>query len=118
MYPVIHNNDIAHIQPASPNEIGPGAVVFYMVNQRPIVHRIVRRRYADGKPSFLICSDFSGKGYWVGAENVFGSVMAIERNGRTMSLQGWRGQIWGWAFSRLWRTLSAVKQKLIANCKW
>ena len=115
MYPVIHNHDIAHIQPVSPGDIEPGAVVFYVVGQHPIIHRVVRQRDDHNKPHFLICADASGKGHWVAAEQIFGKVVAIERNGRTLSLQGWRGQMWGWRFSRLWRGASAVKQALMTH---
>jgi hypothetical protein len=64
---------------------------------------------------YLICADFSGGGNWVPAKSIFGKVIAIERNGCTLSFRGWRGRLWGWWGSRLWCKLSTMRRFL---CKF
>ncbi len=108
MYPLIHDQDIAYLRPINPARARCGAVVLYMVDKRPIVHRIVRRRRAGDALCFLICGDFNRHGHWVAADTVIGQGTCVERDGKMLSLSGWRGQWWGWAFSRLWRGASQL----------
>ena len=115
MYPAICDNDIAYIQPVYPKAIRPGMIVLYMVDKRPIVHRILRQRESGGIREYLICPELARGGDWIPAENILGKVTAVERNGRIFSLQGWRGQLWGWVFSRMLHRTNQYRRALLTK---
>ncbi len=100
MPPAIRDGEVVWIAPLRPGDIVAGRVVLYLrENGRPIIHRVIRRGRRGGRQILYIGSDrFPGRGEWVSPERVYGRVVALERGGRRVRLDGWRGRLWGWVF--------------------
>lgn len=113
MRPAIRDGQVLWLSPATVSSLQRGDVVLYVqATGRPIIHRIVHRRYSAGEWHFFIAADYASvAGEWVLAAQVLGRVVALERAGRRISLEGWRGRLWGWAFLLL-RPLRPLRGRL------
>ena len=106
MLPLIRNGDVVIAQPASDDDLCVGSVVLHRIGpDRLVAHRIVWRGLNDGAISVKTRGDASfGPPDVVGAEQVLGRVVAVQRGDRLVRLDrgGWRlaGTLW----ARLWPT--------------
>jgi Peptidase S24-like len=115
MHPAIRDGEVVWIAPVMGEGLRVGQVVLFRgTNGRPIIHRIVSRQQAGGGWRFLIASDYASvPGEWVSAAQILGRVVALERTGRRIALDGLTGRVWGWAWGLL-RPLRPVLGRLRA----
>ena len=82
MFPFIHNGDLVIIEPAIPERLTTGDVVFYEdANGNLLLHRIIRKHNLDGNSEYQIQADNILKpGGWVSSEQVLGRLSQFCRN--------------------------------------
>jgi signal peptidase I len=84
MHPFVQDRDFITVSPVEDSSIKIGDVVFYSTAEdRIIVHRVIWKYRKDGRVTMLIKGDAtSGFPEKVDIQNIFGKVVAIERNGK------------------------------------
>lgn len=103
MRPFIQDGDLITVSPLRDYPIRVGDVVLYKtVDNRPIIHRVIRKRKIDGRAVFFIKGDATfGEPEEIDTERVLGRVTAIERNGRGKKLDTKLYRIIGLVFAML-----------------
>jgi len=103
MRPFIQDGDLITVSPLRDYPIRVGDVVLYKtVDNRPIVHRVIRKTTIAGKAAFFIKGDATfGPPEKIGMKNILGRVTAIERNGRERRLDTKLHRMIGLAFAML-----------------
>lgn len=103
MHPAIRNGEIVWIVPSVSTQLAMGQVVLYLESSgRPSIHRIIRKQRGHGVPHYYVGSDRMPKvGEWVPASRVLGRVVGVERAGRHVAMDGWRGRLWACFFLTL-----------------
>jgi len=87
MHPTIRAGETVTVEPVS--KIGIGDIVFYRAERGLIAHRVVRIRKENGGAVFLTRGEARGStDEAVLDQHVFGRVLAVERNGRSINLAG------------------------------
>jgi signal peptidase I len=97
MYPSVRDGDTLLVGGLDSCAPRLGDVVLCMRTEtRLAVHRVVRRRWRDGQERYLVKGDRSPTpDGWLPCEAIVGRVVAIERNGRMMRLDGLLGRVAG-----------------------
>lgn len=82
MFPFIQNGDLVVVEPAIPERLKAGDVIFYEdVTGNCLLHRILRKRSLEGSSEFQIQADnILSPGGWVSAEQVFGRLSRFCRH--------------------------------------
>ncbi|MBN1483584.1 MAG: S24/S26 family peptidase [Chloroflexia bacterium] len=103
MHPAIRDGEVVRIAPIRNRRLCLGQVLLCLgAAGRPFVHRLVRRRWSEGQSLLCLASDcFPGPAEWIAARQVLGRVVAIERGGRRIPLDGPRGRLRGWTWMLL-----------------
>jgi hypothetical protein len=84
MTPAIASGDALIVQPASPGALRVGDVVLCRMGNHLVAHRIAGRRRG---PTFLLRCDQTGSDDgWIDAEQILGSVIAVEHNGQRRAI--------------------------------
>lgn len=88
MCPFLPNGSRLQVEYVAPDHITMGDLLVYEVDEALICHRVLRRRARGADYTFLT----KGDGHrtleaWIGAAQVLGRVVAVERRGRELRLQ-------------------------------
>jgi signal peptidase I len=101
MRPLIRDGDFIVVSPVENSSIKIGDVVFYSTTgNKVIVHRLIRKYKQKGRMTVLIKGDASfSSPEKIDIQNIWGKVIAIERNGRKKRLDTKLHQIIGFLLS-------------------
>ena len=123
MHPVVQDGDVLLIRPLPRGELEIGDVVLARLESaRPVVHRILQRRWRQGVESFLLKGDRTATADgWLPADSILGKVTHIQRGGVPIALGGRRGRLSGYVLAgisplNLWRfPLVRATPRLVAR---
>lgn len=88
MSPLIEDRDTIIAESLRHREPRRGAIIVFRDGESLIVHRIIRKRADDGHSLLCQMGDNSSTYSWVGEKAVLGEVMAVEKRGKVIPLQG------------------------------
>ncbi len=87
MYPFIRDGDVITIRPIDPICLNVGDIIFYQVENRLVVHRIIGKKTFDGKIRFTTRGDWSpGSEEEIFDNAVLGKVVTLERNRKILQV--------------------------------
>jgi hypothetical protein len=112
MRPTIRDGEAVTVEPVEPGAVERGDIVLYRTARGLIAHRVVLiERREDSTLVFHLRGDASAScDAPVQAEQILGTVVSVERDGRTVSLVNLRAKILGPAHARVFR----LKTRLLA----
>ena len=104
MFPLIRHGEIVTARPVGLETLRVGDVVLHRIGpERLVAHRIVRLGHSNGQVAITTRGDASlGPGDRVGAEQILGLVVAVERGGRSAPLDRGVRRLAGGMWVRLW----------------
>ena len=100
MQPFIQDNDILEVAPLVGKRINYGDVLLVENEEgKLLVHRVVKTRYREGIPIYLIKGDTcTSPDGWFRVENILGRVEFVQRECQRINLisysQRWKTRIW------------------------
>lgn len=109
----IQHGELIEIAPCQSDDLRAGTIVFFERVGRPVAHRIIRRREANGTLTFFIRGDtLRGSAEEVSAEAILGKVTAVHRGDTWQPLPPLRrwpliGRVapwttnWAWSLHRI-----------------
>ncbi len=108
MHPTIRNGEMVIVKPIRQQEVRRGTILLVRQGARAFVHRVRRVKTEEGGTiSYVLrgdaCASFDRP---VTVNQVLGRAVSVERNGRAVSLDGWRA----WTIYLLSRVVSEVKR--------
>lgn len=103
MHPFIKDGDIVEVAPTTAPSIAAGDVVLFSVSPGLVfAHRVIKKQYRDTELVFLIKGDAKPQpDHEVYSRQVLGKVIAIERNGRRISLDRALRRFAGMLYARI-----------------
>lgn len=109
MHPFIQDGDFITVNPIANSSVRVGNVVFYLtLEDKVIVHRVIRKYKRNGSVTMLIKGDAAfGSPDRVDSRNLLGRVVAIERNGYKRNLE-----------TRLYQTLNLLFAGISPLSRW
>ena len=86
MHPFIKNGQIIQVKLTKISEIDSGDIIFYRsLDNRMIIHRVIKKQSRNGKIVLLTKGDSASQfDEYVYSEKIFGKVVAIEKNNKTI----------------------------------
>ena len=106
MHPTIRDGEVVTVVPVPTREIKRGDVLLYQTDRGLTAHRVIRR-LPGPKTAFRVRGDAPGsEEERVAANRVLGKVASVERAGRQLPVDGYRGSGFG-ALVRLARGFRA-----------
>jgi|GEM_PF-1466747 len=90
MTPLIEVNDRVLVRKENIKQIGVGDIILFKEQGVLVVHRVLGKFCENGRLYFLQRGDCGGSVGRIAAENVMGKVVAVEKKGRVLRLQGWK----------------------------
>jgi signal peptidase len=114
MHPTIRDGEAVTVEPVEPGNVKRGDVVLYRTSSGVIAHRVIRIERREDKPGvFHLRGDAStSRDAPVGAEQILGRVISVERMGRTVSLVNLRAKILDPVRVRLFRLKARLRAGL------
>ncbi|MGB3905130.1 MAG: signal peptidase I [Anaerolineae bacterium] len=110
MYPFVRDGDVVEVKPVQASAVGLGDVVLCGYGEdRLVVHRVIRVNRENGRVVLAIKGDSARHpDRPIYPEQVLGQVIAIERGGRKLPLDGGLRRL----TNRLWAWLSPLSPQL------
>jgi hypothetical protein len=85
MNPVIRDGEPVQVRPVRPQDLRPGAVLLYLKNKRPVLHRLIHRDAGTGTLFFIGDAALSGEER-IAEKDLLGTATSLQRAGRTIPL--------------------------------
>ena len=111
----IQHGELIEVAACEPADLRAGNIAFYQQEDRPMAHRIIQRKEANGALTFLIRGDANrGNAEVVPAEDILGRVTAVHRDDRWQPLprrMGWClfGRFTPWTTSWTWNLIHRLR---------
>jgi signal peptidase I len=105
MSPSVKDGDYITVSPVAPETLSVGDIVYYLIDNTPIVHRIIRFANDNGKKTAVIHGDSCyGDPDIVPLQDILGKVLLLERHGKMKKLD----TIWNSVLGRIIAAVSPV----------
>lgn len=102
MYPSLKDNDVLTIKQIPHEQIKIGDIVIYSETDGPTAHRVYRKLYVEGAPSFITKGDNSLiLDCPIPHERIVGKAISVKSGSRITDLEKPLAKMWGALFSRL-----------------
>jgi len=103
MHPTIRDKELITVAAVHASEIGPGDILLYRTDHKVLAHRVVRITRVEGVIRLTLRGDGTDLcDAPIGAQQVLGRVVAVDREGRRIDLDG-RGARMRWKLGRWWK---------------
>lgn len=88
MFPTIKDGETVTVEQVKPTDVKRGDIILYKTDHRVIAHRVVSVQKKGGNSSsFILRGDASAScDEPVGADQILGKVVSVERDGRSIDL--------------------------------
>lgn len=120
MVPFIRDGDVVEVQTIDGATIRRGNVVLCRNEGRVVVHRVIGVERKNDQATLVIQGDALARPDGrIPPEDVLGQVVAVERGGKRIELNGGWWRMAGWLWTRLWplsawcyQALTALRRKV------
>jgi signal peptidase I len=101
MFPIIKSGDIITVNPFDTDSISVGDIIFIESENRYFAHRLIRKVHLNGALEFITRGDhLPCPDQPVIPSQVLGKVVMLERNGKTIRLEGTAAKLMGYLITK------------------